>query len=71
MGDINIIITDMPTSIRGCVHQNADCSYTIFLNARLSIEQQHITFQHEIRHILNNDFEKTDTNNIEGRQIWP
>ena len=45
--------------------KNADDSYTIFLNARLSHDGQLKAYQHALNHINNEDFEKTDVQSIE------
>ena len=48
------------------VTPNSDGSYTIFLNARKSYEMQKEALEHALRHIDNNDFEKTDVQQIEA-----
>lgn len=48
----------MPTTIRSYVISNPDCSFTIVLNSKLSHEQNLLSYQHEIEHILNGDYEK-------------
>ena len=41
--------------------------YTIVLNSRSSYEQNRKTFEHEIQHILNNDFSNyRDVNSLEA-----
>ena len=40
------------------VSLNADGSYTIFINTRISYEMQQDALQHELKHIGNDDFEK-------------
>lgn len=62
---VNVFYVDFPTKAHGMVTANADGSYTILLNSRLSLEQQRRTFRHEMWHIENNDFEKTDVDEIE------
>lgn len=47
------------------VSENADGSYTIFINIALSMEEQQKAFCHAMMHILGNDFEKYDINSIE------
>ena len=37
---INVVLIDNPFGIKGSVTQNYDGSYTVFINARLSYEQQ-------------------------------
>lgn len=67
LGNIFVKIIDMPCKIKGHVNENQDGSYTVFLNARLTFEQQQETYMHEIRHILNDDFAKEDTDLVERR----
>ena len=47
---------DMPVSIKSYVRENADDSYTIVINSRLSREQQKICYRHELEHINRLDF---------------
>lgn len=56
---------DLPVSIKAFTITNSDGSYTIFINCKMSYEQQHKSFQHELRHINNYDFERYDVNEIE------
>ena len=49
---------DMPVSIKSYVVSNSDFTYTIFLNSRHSREQNLISCEHEINHIINGDYEK-------------
>ena len=64
---INTVIMDFPTCrIHEFVTPNADGSFTIFLNARLSDEEQRSAYKHAIDHIENNDFEKYDVQSIEA-----
>lgn len=58
---VNVCFVDFPTKARGMVTANADGSYTILLNSRLSFEQQRKAFRHEMWHIQNHDFERADT----------
>lgn len=62
---INVVILDESYGIPGCVKHNADDSYTIFIDASLNYEKQHEVFLHEMRHIIGNDFEEDDVQNIE------
>lgn len=56
--DINVQIIDMDVMIPEQVTRNADGSYTIFLNARLTHEHRLISYEHAIKHIKSGDFEK-------------
>ena len=58
--EIRTILIDLPTRICSFVHTDVD-GYTIVLNARLSAEDRARHYQHEIRHILEHDFEKDMT----------
>lgn len=63
---INVILSDtMPLGMPEHIVANADDSYTVFLNTRLSYEAQKEGFQHAIKHIRNNDYEKHDVQEIE------
>ena len=66
MYDIQIRILDFPTTkVTETVTQNADGSYTIFLNSRMTQERQLESYLHAMRHITNNDFEKHNVEQIE------
>ena len=56
--EYQIKMLNMPTSIRALTVMNEDGSFTIFINCRLSFEQQKKSFLHELEHINNNDFDK-------------
>lgn len=56
--DINTIYYTMPTTIRSFVVANPDSSFTIVLNSNLSRERNLISYQHELEHILNGDYDK-------------
>lgn len=62
MFDINIQLIDFKNSkTRETVVINEDGSYTIFLNARLTREQQLNAYQHALNHINRSDFERTSS----------
>lgn len=65
MEEINVQLLNMDTMIPEHLVKNADDSYTIFLNARLSQDGQLKAYQHALKHINSEDFEKTDVQNIE------
>ncbi len=65
MNDINIQIIDMDTMIPEHLVKNSDDSYTVFLNARLSRDNQLKYYCHALRHIEGNDFYKDDIQQIE------
>lgn len=61
-----MILLDDSCGVPGSVWHNRDDSYTIFIDSRLTIERQKEVFQHELNHILNNDFEKENVQQIES-----
>lgn len=65
MTDINTHVVNLPDGIWGHSNPNPDGSYSIFINAKLSYEMQRRVYIHELKHILNKDFEKSDVNQIE------
>ena len=64
--DYQIQLIQFPNKrIKETVVPNEDGSYTIFIEASLSREQQQDAFKHAMKHILGNDFTKDDINTIE------
>ena len=57
----------LPNQIKECVTENADGTYTIFLSSALDQEARLAGYLHALKHILNNDFEKTDVQEIEAK----
>ena len=55
---VNVVLANMPTSIKEYVVSNPDSSYTIVLNARLTYETRFQAYVHAMKHIHNGDFEK-------------
>lgn len=58
MDNVYVNLYDLPATVRSFVVCNADQTYTIVLNSRLSREQNLISYWHEIGHIKNGDYEK-------------
>lgn len=48
----------MPTYVKGQTVKDEDGSYSVFLNSRMASNPIEKTYQHEIKHIENGDFEK-------------
>lgn len=64
--DVNVVVMDFKTSKgKEMVVPNEDGSYTILINSRLTYASQLKAYEHAMRHINNNDFEKTDVQPIE------
>lgn len=57
--DKRVILQDLPTEVRGFVYQDETGEPVIVVNSRLTREQNLKTYDHEIRHIENNEL--TDT----------
>lgn len=62
---IGVYYMDMPSRVEEQVIFNADGSFSIFLNSRLNFERQMLAYQHALEHIMENDFEKPDADEIE------
>ena len=56
---------DMDTCVHAFVRQTPTDDYVIIINSRLSDQAQREAFRHEMWHIQNHDFEKTDVDEIE------
>lgn len=52
MGRIIIRLIDAPVEFRGCVREDADGNYNVYINARLSEAEQQRALLHELRHIF-------------------
>lgn len=63
---VNVQFLNMDTMIPEHLIKNADGSYTIFLNSRLSRETQLKSYYHALKHIQRDDFYKTDVQKIES-----
>ena len=63
--DYHVKLIQFPTSkVRESVVRNEDDSYTIFIEASLSFTERQKAFRHAMEHILRDDFEKEDVDNI-------
>ncbi len=63
---INVVLMDMPIGIEEQVTQNADGSYTVFLNSRYTYEHHVDCLHHALGHVQNRDFEKLDVQTVEA-----
>lgn len=63
--DIGVYLIDMDTAVEEQVNYNADGSFSIFVNSRLTCERQMVAYQHALLHIVNLDFEKECADEIE------
>lgn len=65
LDDINVQILDMDTKVPEHLVKNNDDSYTIFLNARMSRENQIASYYHALKHIERNDYNMENVQEIE------
>ena len=65
MCDIYVHLLDLPTTTSEAITENADGSYTVILNSRMSRRTQFKAFVHAVEHIKGHDFEKLDVQEIE------
>ena len=54
---IQVFLVDMPAAVKGLTVKNCDNGFTIFINAGLSDLAQIETYDHEMDHINNNDYD--------------
>ena len=65
--DVNVFLKDFPnTKDKEVVTENADGTYSVFINSRIAHNQQLLAYQHAIEHIKNGDFQKSDVQQIEA-----
>ena len=62
ISDIFVHYIDFKNSIPATSTANEDGTYSIFINSRLSHNQQADAYIHELKHILQLDFESRDRN---------
>lgn len=60
MPEVPVVLIDLPSKIRGFVCLGSDYNPCIFLNARMTAEQQRRTYKHEVEHIVNGDMDDDD-----------
>lgn len=66
MNEVYVYLIDMKTTkVTEAVTENADGSYSIFLNSRFTRSRLIEAYRHAMSHISNCDFEKSDANLIE------
>lgn len=54
--DFYVRLVDLPPSVSGAVCPNEDGTFSIYINAKNTLKKQLETLDHEIRHIINDDF---------------
>ena len=61
-----IIYYSLPDSINGFITQKDELNYIIVVNSGMPEADQEKTIAHEIRHMVNHDFDRTDADHIEA-----
>lgn len=65
--DYQVQLVNFPNKkVKETVTPNDDGSFTIFIESSLSHDEQRESFLHALKHILGDDFEKLDVNEIES-----
>ena len=65
---INVIIAeDMPIGMPEHIWKNSDDSFTLKLNAKYDQETLRAAFRHALKHIRNDDWQKSDVQQIEAQ----
>ena len=67
MIDYNVILVKFPSwNVHEAVTPNEDGSVTIFLDKNSTKESQRKRFQHVMKHLAGNDFDRDDVQEIEA-----
>lgn len=64
MDDVFVRVIDMPDNVKGFVLPGED-GYNVYISNRLDRTGRIKAFEHELKHILGNDFSKHDVHKIE------
>lgn len=65
--EVNVVLIDFPAKGKEMVIPNEDGSYTVLINAKLSHNMRLEAYEHAMKHIENDDFEKDDVQQIEAK----
>lgn len=58
MNEVTTRLINLPTTIRAFTARDTEGDFNIYLNARMNDIQRMEAYQHEMRHIINDDFYK-------------
>ena len=67
MEEGQVILINLPTTVRGFVYNGEDGEPVIVANARLTREQNLITYNHERKHIDRNELNEPTYNEYGGK----
>lgn len=56
MEEMIVRLRDLPCGMNGITILDNDGNYNVYINARLSVDDQRKAYQHELRHIARDDF---------------
>lgn len=56
MEETIVRLKDLPCGMNGMTILDSDGNYNVYINARLSVDDQRKAYQHELRHIRQDDF---------------
>lgn len=56
---MRVVYIDMPETLKAYTLPDGMGYYTIYLNSRLSYEQNECSYHHEMHHIKNGDYDKS------------
>lgn len=57
---ITRLAEDLPVSVQGLTVRDSNGDYNVYLNAKLSREEQQRVYCHELEHIRGGDFDRLD-----------
>lgn len=56
MGEVFVRLRDLPVKINGMTIMDEDGNYNVYINSRLSCDDQRKAYEHELKHIHRDDF---------------
>ena len=56
MDEVFIKLADFPTNIHGYTVRDCEGDYNIFINSRITREEQILAYNHELKHIQGDDY---------------
>lgn len=56
MDEVIVRLQDLPIKINGMTILDSDENYNVYINARLSCDDQRKAYEHELEHIRRDDF---------------
>ena len=66
MADVYTYLVPLPSGVREMVTPCADGDYTVYINDGISSDERMAAYDHAMKHINGEDFEKCDVQDIES-----